>query len=91
LLFQTGGASSSKLIQGVERNPRKRVGSPTPASSDERKLMSILQTNPIVFFWRWIRYKVMKWQMKNVDPMYPDMIKYVKDKNEFESTYGTGW
>ena len=53
--------------------------------------MSILQTNTIVFFWRWLRYCVTKWQMKNVDPMYPDMIKYVKEQNEFESTYGTGW
>ena len=56
-----------------------------------KKQMSVLKTNPIVFFWRWFRYTLTKWQMKNVDPMYPDMIKYVKDKNEFESTYGTGW
>lgn len=45
----------------------------------------------LLFFWRWIRYKVSLWQMKNVDPMYPDMIKYVNDTSEFESTYGTGW
>lgn len=56
-----------------------------------RKRMPELQTNLIVFMWRWIRYKIATWQMKNVDPMYPDMIKYVNDKNEFESTYGTGW
>jgi hypothetical protein len=56
-----------------------------------RKPMSVLKTNPVVFFWRWIRYKITKWQMRNVDPMYPDIIKYVKDKNDFESTYGTGW
>lgn len=53
--------------------------------------MSTLTTNPIVFFWRWIRYRITKWQMENVDPMYPDMIEYVRDKNDFESTYGTGW
>jgi hypothetical protein len=53
--------------------------------------MSVLKTNLIVFLWRWIRYKVATWQMKNVDPMYPDIIKYVNDKNDFESTYGTGW
>lgn len=53
--------------------------------------MSILETNPVVFFWRWIRYKFVAWRMKRADPMYPDMIEYVNDKNDFESTYGTGW
>jgi hypothetical protein len=53
--------------------------------------MSILKTNSVVFLRRWLRYKVTKWQMENVDPVYPDMIKYVRDKNDFESTYGTRW
>jgi hypothetical protein len=53
--------------------------------------MSEVKTNLIVFIWRWMRYEVAIWQMKNVDPMYPDIIKYVNDRNDFESTYGTGW
>jgi hypothetical protein len=53
--------------------------------------MSEVKTNLIVFIWRWMRYEVAIWQMKNVDPMYPDIITYVNDRNDFESTYGTGW
>lgn len=53
--------------------------------------MPELKINLLFFLWRWLRYKFASWRMKNVDPMYPDMIKYVNDKNDFESTYGTGW
>jgi hypothetical protein len=56
----------------------------------EGRLMAAFEFN-LLFLWRWIRYRVALWQMKNVDPMYPDMIKYVNDTSEFESTYGTGW
>ena len=55
------------------------------------KQMPEVKINLLFFLWRWLRYKFASWRMKNVDPMYPDMIKYVNDKNDFESTYGTGW
>ena len=57
----------------------------------ETRRVSALPTNLIVFLWRWVRYKISVWQMNNVDPMYPDMIDYVNDANDFESTYGKGW
>jgi len=72
----------------IDRRSGCHAPAPQPSAGS---VMSILNTNPIVFFWRWLRYRITKWQMKNVDPMYPDIIKYVKDRNDFESTYGSGW
>ena len=79
------------MMDALDRELRSWGRSASAANPRTDKAMSILKSNPFVFFWRWIRYTVAKWQMKNVDPMYPDMIKYVRDKNDFESTYGTGW